>query len=203
MVVPEAVLRSRFSSRPRRSLRLLYSGRYEPMKGADHAIQVARACLMRGLDVEMHCYGQGSLRGEMRRLAAETAARGRIHVHDAVSFPELVELARTFDIFVCCHVQNDPSCTYLESFGSGLPIVGYGNRMWSRLCQESRAGLSTPMNRPEHVAACVQTLASDGPALDAMSLRARKFAIDHTFEREFARRIDAINAALDAGGATA
>lgn len=198
MVIPEAELVSRFSSRARRPLRLLYSGRYEPIKGADDAIRVARACVTRGLDVEMHCYGQGSLRDEMRRLAAETTARGRIHVHDAVSFPELVELARTFDIFVCCHVQSDPSCTYLESLGSGLPIVGYGNRMWSRLCQESRAGLSTPMNRPEVVAACVQTLAADGQALDAMSLRARTFAADHTFEREFAKRIDAINLALDA-----
>jgi len=203
MVIEETQLRERFASRAGRPLRLLYSGRYEPMKGADHAVRVALACLRRGMDVEMHCYGQGSLREEMQRLAAQAPQGGRVHVHDAVPFPELVELSRAFDIFVCCHLQNDPSCTYLESFGSGLPIVGYGNGMWRRLCEQSGAGLWSPMRRPEAVADAVQRLIAEPRTLDDMSLRARQFALDHTFERQFARRVDAINAALGAHQAAA
>ena len=197
-IIPEAALLSRLSSRTGRALRLLYSGRYEPIKGADDAVRVALACLQRGMDIEMHCYGQGSLRDEMRRLAAEAQQPGRIVVHDAVPFPELVAIARTFDIFVCCHVQSDPSTTYLESFGCGLPIVGYGNRMWRRLCAESGAGLSSPMRQPGAVALNVGTLLASPDTIRSMSLRARQFAVEHTFEREFALRIDALNAALGA-----
>ena len=42
----------------------------------------------------------------------------------------------------------------------------------------------------------IEGLARDAHALDELSLRARRFAMDHVFEREFGLRIDAINAAL-------
>jgi colanic acid/amylovoran biosynthesis glycosyltransferase len=113
---------------------LLYSGRYEPMKGAHDAVLVAVECLRRGLNVEMHCYGQGNLRDAMERTAT---GWNRIHIHDPIPYPELVQLSQSFDLFVCCHVQGDPCCTCLESFGTGLPIVGYANRMWRRLCATS------------------------------------------------------------------
>ena len=195
-VISEEQLLRRLAIRAGRPLRLLYSGRYEPMKGSDHAVRVGLACLARGLDVEMHCYGQGRLHEEMKRLAAQERLPGRIVVHPAVPFPELVEISRTFDMFVCCHMQGDPSCTYLESFGAGLPIVGYGNRMWRALSEASAAGRWSPMREPEAVADTIQAIASDSGLLDAMSVRAREFALAHAFELEFKLRIDAINAAL-------
>ena len=195
-VISEAALLARLSARASRPLRLLYSGRYEPIKGANDTIHVALACLSRGMDIEMHCYGQGSLADTMRALAAQAKQTERIVVHDTVPYPELIAIARTFDIFVCCHVQSDPSCTYLESLGCGLPIVGYGNRMWRRLSKESCAGLATPMHQPEAVADSVQELASNSDAMRSMSLRARQFAMEHTFEHEFELRIASLNAAL-------
>jgi len=197
LVIPEDRLRARLSGRASRPLRLLFSGRYEPMKGADDAVRVAIECIRRGLDVEMHCYGQGSLRTEMRRLAAQSAGSARIQIHDAVPYPELVKISRTFDLFVCCHTQGDPSCTYLESFGAGLPVVGYGNRMWRRLNEESKVGFWSPLRQPQAVANDIQELAADFKTLAAMSMRARQFAIEHAFEHEFKRRTDALNAALE------
>lgn len=193
LVIPEDQLSARLASRAGRPLRLIFSGRYEPLKGADDVVRVAIDCLERGLDVEMHCYGQGSLRSKMERLAE---GHSRIHIHDAIPYPELVERSRTFDLFVSCHIQNDPSCTYLESLGAGLPIIGYGNRMWSRLNEESGAGFSSTVWRPQALADHVQILATNFEKLTAMSLRARQFAMEHTFEREFMRRIGALNAAL-------
>lgn len=187
-------LRERASGK---SLRLLFSGRYEPLKGALDAVQVGVECLRRGMDVEMHCYGQGSLHDEMRRVAEQAPGRaGRIHIHDAAPYPELVQLSKSFDVFVCCHIQGDPSCTYLESFGAGLPIVGYGNRMWKRLNESSGVGFWSAMKRPMLVADDIQKLASDSRLLAEMSLRARDFALEHAYEHEFARRTDALNAAL-------
>ncbi|HSF76535.1 MAG TPA: hypothetical protein VLA84_22260 [Microcoleus sp.] len=31
------------------------------------------------------------------------------------------------DLFVCCHRQGDPSCTYTETMAGGVPIVGSAN----------------------------------------------------------------------------
>jgi glycosyltransferase involved in cell wall biosynthesis len=196
MLISPDQLTARLASRTGRPLRLLYSGMYERMKGADDVIRVGLECLRRGLDIEMHCYGEGTLRTDMEALAATAARPGRIRINEAVPYPELVKIVREFDIFVCCHIQNDPSCTYLESLGAGLPIVGYQNRMWDGLCRHSGAGLLSHLGQPASVADDIQLLASDHEMLAAMSVNALTFARKHCYEREFARRIDALNAAL-------
>lgn len=196
-VIPAQQLERRLEALGRAPLRLLFSGRYEPIKGALDAVASAVACLRRGLDVELDCYGQGTLRKAMLDLAAASGHGGRIRIHDSVPFPELVQISRGFDVFVCCHRQHDPSCTYLESLGAGLPIVGYGNRMWARMCQESGAGMQSPMGDVEKVADDIAALAADPATLRSLSLRARSFAEAHTFEREFARRTDALRGTLE------
>ena len=191
MIISDEELRQRCYNRPGRPLRLLYSGRYERMKGADDAVMVALACFQQGLDIEMHCYGQGSLKPSMLKLASARA--DRIHIHDAVPYPQLVQIARTFDLFVCCHIQNDPSCTYLESIGAGLPIAGYANKMWLGLLKASGAGVASPLHRHRMLAALIRDSLGQ---LSEMSHRAVAFARAHNFEREFARRIAALNDAI-------
>jgi glycosyltransferase involved in cell wall biosynthesis len=196
MLIPPDEMAARLRSRAGRPFRLLFSGRYERMKGADDAVRVAIECLRRGLDIEMHFYGQGSLHTEMERIAAQAERPGRIHIHEAVPYTDLVAISRTFDLFVCCHIQSDPSCTYLESFGAGLPIVGYSNRMWRRLNECSGAGLVSPLGRPSYVADYVEKLLADANLVAAMSEKALLFAEQHCFEREFRKRIDALNVAV-------
>jgi glycosyltransferase involved in cell wall biosynthesis len=196
MIIPSAELNSRLATLRERPLRLLFSGRYERIKGADDAVRVAVECLRRGLNIEMHFYGQGRLREEMEKIAAKTNKPERIHIHDAVAYTKLVEISQSFDLFVCCHVQNDPSCTYLESFGAGLPIVGYANRMWSRLSEASGAGFTSPMGQPDKVADDIKKLSLSHTTLSTMSEKARAFAEKHCFEIEFQKRIDALNLAI-------
>jgi hypothetical protein len=101
-------------------------------------------------------------------------------------------------VFVCCHVQNDPSCTYLESFGAGLPIVGYANRMWERLCDASGAGLCSPIGKPHLVAADVRRLTNRAD-LATKSVQALDFARAHSYETEHGKRIEALNEVLAEG----
>ena len=185
-VIAEHRLVRRLAERPGR-LRLLYSGRYEHMKGASDVVSVGLACLARGMDIELHLYGQGRQAALMREQAA--ASKGRIQVHDAVPFPELIEISRGFDVFVCCHVQNDPSCTYLESFGAGLPVVGYGNRMWRGLHSDAGAGVVTPMGDVPAVVDALKAYADDETMLAQHSHAARNFALAHCFEKEFEKRV--------------
>jgi colanic acid/amylovoran biosynthesis glycosyltransferase len=190
-VIAEAALEQRLAHLGSRPLRLLYSGRYEAMKGALDAVQSAVHCLRAGLDVEMDCYGQGRLAAAMRKAAA--AYPDRLRVHDVIPFPELVARSKQADLFVCCHVQSDPSCTYLESMGSGLPVVGYGNRMWAAMQADSNAGWVSRKQTPASVAQAIAAALSQPGELAAASRRARSFAVEHCFENEFAKRMDSIN----------
>ena len=196
MVITEKKLDDRLQQRRDRPLRLLFSGRYERVKGADDSVRVALECMKRDLDIELHTYGQGSLRDTMRELSRQSPAANRIHIHDAISYPDLVQRSGEFDLFVCCHIQSDPSCTYLESFGAGLPIVGYANRMWQRLSESSACGYASPMGRPSAVADNVAHLIANPEMLSDMSRQARAFALNHTFEHEFSLRTDAIKQEL-------
>jgi glycosyltransferase involved in cell wall biosynthesis len=188
MVIPEDALRARLAERRRRKPRLIFSGRFEPAKGALDAVKVGLECLGAGLEFEMHVYGQGSQRAEMDRLVERHEAGRSIFVHAPIPYPELMQLSRGFDLFVCCHIQDDPSCTYLETMGCGLPIAGYGNAMWRSMNLHSKAGITTPLGKPALLATAVRRLLADPDELDARSHDARRFALDHTFEREFALR---------------
>ena len=192
MVIKEEQLEARLESLASgRTIRMLFSGRYEEAKGVLDVVRVALACLERGEDVELHCYGQGSLRDEMCTLAN---ANPRIFIHDAIPYPELVEISRTFDLFICCHIQCDPSCTYLESFGAGLPIAGYDNLMWSGLRNASHAGVGVPISNAKLLSQEVQSLVRNPVRLASLSRAARSFAASHAFEHEYQRRTDEINA---------
>ena len=122
--------------------------------------------------------------------------RGRPRTHSGSEFPDLQAYAKSCDLFVCCHIQSDPSCTYLESLGCGLPIVGYENSMWKGVQQASGAGLSAPIHDIGAAADRIGQLLADKGLLAEMSRKARAFALEHSFEREFARRISSLNDAL-------
>lgn len=190
MVIAEDVLQARLLDRQKRPLKLLFSGRYEHIKGACDAVRVGIECIRRGLSVEMHCYGQGVLKEEMRALVAAAGCDHAVFVNDAIPYPELVKRSYEFDLFVCCHVQNDPSCTYLEAFGAGLPVVGYANRMWKHLSRASGIGLATSMGNVDKVVQSIASAIRSPAQLEEWSKAARCFALEHTFESEFQKRID-------------
>jgi colanic acid/amylovoran biosynthesis glycosyltransferase len=144
--------------------------------------------------VELDCYGQGSLGSAMRTIAARH--KDHIRIHDTIPFPDLVLKSREADLFVCCHIQSDPSCTYLETMGSGVPIVGYSNRMWSAMSKESGAGMVSRRNTPNSLADAIASYCRSPSQLNEASMKARTFAIEHCFEKEFSKRTDAINKAV-------
>lgn len=194
MVIPLQDLEKRLRNRQPAALRLLFTGRYEKMKGALDAVRAAVICRERGLNVELDCYGQGSLGGPMRALA--NAHGDHVRVHDTIPFPDLVLRTREVDLFVCCHIQSDPSCTYLETMGSGVPIAGYSNRMWSAMAKESGAGIVSRRNTPHSLADAITSYCHSPSQLNEASINARTFAIEHSFEKEFSKRTAAMSRAL-------
>lgn len=173
-------------------IRLIHSGRLEPMKGAQDLVPVARALAAAGLDFTLDIYGAGSLRAAIAEGIGRHGLGSRVRLHDPVDFETvLVPLSRRgADIFLSCHRQSDPSCTYLESLGCGLALAGYDNEMWSALLARSGAGWAVPMGDTAALARQILALAADRAAIVQRAERGLAFARAHDFETEFARRME-------------
>ncbi len=173
-------------------LRLLHSGRLEHLKGSQDLIPIARRLDAKGIDFTLDVFGTGSLEDEIRKGVAEHGLEDRVRLNGAVDFEsELMPFARqNADVYLSCHRQSDPSCTYIENMGCGLAVIGYANRMWSTLCQESNAGCVEPLGDARSLADAVVEAAKDRQSLAASCRAAREFTGTRTFEGEFARRIE-------------
>lgn len=186
-VVSEAAIQERLASLGARPPRLLFSGRYHPIKGVVDVIRVGLELDRRGLNFRLDLYGKGPLKDEM--VAAARASHGKIAVHDAVPYrPDLVEATRGVDLAVICHPQGDPSCTYLETFACGVPIAGYANEMWTALCRESGGGRVVRTGDHRALATAIEELLRDREELRNASLNARRFAAANTMEKTWDRR---------------
>lgn len=170
-------------------LRLIHSGRLEPMKGAQDLVPIMQALADLGVAATLDIYGTGSLAPEIRARASSLG--GAVRLHDPVDFETaLVPLSRsTADIFVSCHRQSDPSCTYLEAMGCGLPIVGYANRMWGKMAQASGGGLAVSMGNIRALADQIAAWHHDPEALVTCAQSALAFSQRHDFTSEFSRRM--------------
>lgn len=172
-------------------LRLLHSGRLEPLKGAQDLVPIALRLKRAGLDFELNIFGTGSLETEMRDSIRREGLNDRVFLHGVVDFEtELVPFARQkADIFLSCHRQSDPSCTYLETMGCGVAIIGYDNRMWEALCDRSLAGWVSPLGDVNAISALLASLAGKPEEILRRCAAARDFAQAHLFETEFRRRV--------------
>lgn len=191
IIAPAALAAKQAAVRAGAPLRLAFSGRLEPMKGADHLILVADALAREGTAFTLDIYGDGSLRDDMAGRVARAGLADRVRLHGPVPFdaalvPALVE--RT-DLFLCCHRQADPSCTYMETLGCGVPIVGYDNAAFLGVLARGDVGRATPMDRPAAMAAAVGALDRDRAAIAGMMAAAAAIGGANDFETVFAARI--------------
>lgn len=172
-----------------RPLRLIHSGRLEPMKGSQDLLPVMRTLAAIGVQATLDIYGAGSLEQEIRAGLSEFD--GRVRLHAPVDFrTELVPTSRTrADIFLSCHRQSDPSCTYLEAMGCGLAIAGYSNRMWARLSRESGCGIAVPLGSTKQLAEAIVRWDQDRPTVVKSAQAGLSFARRHDFEHEFSGRM--------------
>jgi colanic acid/amylovoran biosynthesis glycosyltransferase len=186
----------------REPLRLAFSGRLNAMKGAGDLVEVAAELDRRGMPFKMDIYGDGPLAATMRDDLARRRLDDRVKLGGVLDFhSELLPTMRDdVDLFVCCHPQGDPSCTYLETMSAGVPIVGYANDAFAGLMRERPVGWSVPRGDARRMADEIARIAENRPALAERASASLTFARLHTFEQTFRRRIDHL-AAIAARGA--
>ena len=170
-------------------LRLAFSGRLIAIKGVDHLVRVAGALANMGRDFSLAICGAGALEQSMRDFVHDHGLGKVVRFLGSLDFrSELLPFLRDeIDLFVSCHRQGDPSCTYIETMACGVPIAGYDNDAWKGLVRTSGCGWATPVDKIDALAGKIESL-SDAD-IEEHSLASLRFASAHTFETEFERRM--------------
>ncbi len=181
-------------------LRLLFGGRFVPMKGTRFLPLVAQALAKKCVDFQFDIYGSGPERGQLVDAVRRLKLEDRVKVHPPVDFlSEWVPLLKNApDLFVSCHPQGDPSSTYSEVMSCGLPIVGFANEAFEGIVAHSRSGFLTPLGDAEKLADQIAKLDQNREVLTQAARRGRDFMRSHCFEETFARRTAHFSKAAEA-----
>lgn len=174
-----------------RPMRLAFSGRLNRMKGADDLLQVAKHLRALSVPFILDVCGDGDLMPDLRREVERNELREFVRLRGVLDFEsELVPFIRDeVDLFVCCHRQGDPSCTYVETLACGVPIVGYDNEALAGLLERCPAGWHTKMGETKALAQRIAELRDTPEALIDAAVRGLDFARGHTADETFEARI--------------
>ena len=197
----EGDLSARFDSLDRgKPLRLLFSGRLEPLKGVDHLVPLAGRLREAGVPFELDIYGTGNLETQLKEQISADRLGNQVRVNGPIDFEtELVPRVKAAtDIFVCCHPQGDPSCTYLETLSCGVPIAGFANEAFSGILNTADVGWGVKMNDVAALAKQIEHLNKNRNEIELTARNALAFAGGHTFEATFQRRIDQLKSIAEA-----
>lgn len=177
----EAVMAAKSTRAPAGPTRLGFSGRWVPQKGVLDAIAAAQDA---GLHIDV--LGGGPLADEVLRQRGSL-----VDVIGSLDFElEWVPYVRDhIDLMVLPHVQPDSSSTYLESLGSGAPVLAYGNEYWRALERMSGGGWMCAAGSQAELASTLRKLTTR-EALATPRRRGLEFAERHTFEATFDRRVE-------------
>ena len=184
-------------------LRLAFSGRLISIKGVEFLPGVANELRRLGVLFTLDIYGAGDRESALQEKIARMGLLDCVRMRGVFDFEsELVPvMKRDVDLFICCHPQGDPSCTYLETLSCGTPIAGFGNEAWVGLAALSGAGWVTPIGDPVALATQISILDKKRSLLVDACNMARKFSSRHTFEETMRARVDHLQFCVGDGGA--
>ena len=171
-------------------LRLVFGGRFVPMKGVMELPRVASELRRMNVPFIFDICGSGPQEAELRASIQANGLQDVMILRGVLDFQTgwVPFLRDTSDIFVCCHTQGDPSCTYPEVMSCGVPIAGYANDAFRGIVETSGSGWQVPIFDAPALARRIAELHRDRAQIAEAALRARDFARQHVFETTFAAR---------------
>lgn len=191
-VLSDAALEARLGRvMDRAPLKLAFTGRLDPMKGARHLPAVAASLRDRGVPFTMSICGDGRDAERMRAEIAERNLGDLVEMLGILDFQsELVPFVKEeVDLFVCPHLQGDPSCTYLETMAAGVPIAGFANEAWAGILDRVPGGWRAPLGDADALAERIAEAHEQRTILAERTRAALTFAREHTYEKSFDRRV--------------
>lgn len=174
-------------------LRLGFSGRLIPIKGPQYAVRALAGLRAGGADATLDVFGDGPMRGELEAIAGLG-----VRFHGSLDFKSewCPRVAAEIDLMVLPHVQSDPSGTYLESAGMGVPVVGFDNDALRYLVDVAQLGWISPRGDESALVRRISDLSRRPGELARAGADGSRFMQEHCFERDFEARVDHLQEVL-------
>ena len=152
-----------------------------------------------GVPFTLDICGAGEIEPQLKRELQRQQLSDCVRMRGVLNFATelLPMIAQSVDLFVCCHRQGDPSCTYLETLACGTPIVSYDNEAFQGIATMASIGWMARMNEPALLARRIGWLHQHRQALARSARNALRFASEHTLESTMQARIDHLLACAD------
>jgi glycosyltransferase involved in cell wall biosynthesis len=167
--------------------RLAFSGRVHPSKGAHHAIAASAELDRRGVPHSLTMLGQGP---ERNRLQAESGP-SVIWAGELEFEPAWIDfVSMSVDLMVLPHTQGDPSGTYLESAGLGVPVVGFDNAALRGHAQHAGFAATTERWSAAALASLIQEVVEDDDRRGRLAAAGVDFMRRHAVEPTFDARVE-------------
>jgi glycosyltransferase involved in cell wall biosynthesis len=177
------------------TFRLLCVSRIDPRKGLRYLPPAIADLVRRGHDVRLTIVGPtvGTLGDEERQrveaAAFELGIADRIEFTGSRTLPQVLELARQYDLFVLPTLPGEGvPRVLLEAMASGLPIVVSDVAGVPTLVRHEVNGLLVPPAEPAAIADAIDRLIQDGELRRRLIATGRRAALAHTADAH-ARKI--------------
>lgn len=192
IITSESLAKKSNEVRAGKPLRLVFGGRFVPMKGVLQLPKVAQHLREAGVPFQLSIYGAGPEESKLRSTISRYALDDQVSIFPPMDFDNgwVPFLKKTADLFVCCHMQGDPSSTYSEVMACGVPIVGFDNEAFRGIVELSGSGFLEPMGNSKSLASRIADLHGERNRLVKAAQIGRSFSMQHCFETTFSRRIE-------------
>jgi len=200
-LVPPAIPPYRAENRARRrNLIFTVSRLSDPHKGHDMALRAMPAILRELPDARWVIAGDGPLRASLERLARDLRIAEAIEWVGAIDDLQRDKLFATAEVFLMpSRVPRDKKggegfgIVYIEAAAAGLPSICANEGGATDAVKEGYSGYRVDPRDPNAIATAVVRLLRDRSALHQMSIQAREWAGEFTWERT----MEAMRAVLD------
>lgn len=173
---------------------IAFSGNMSPKKGSKYIADISWAVYNLNPEIVFYLIGDGPDRQEiLEKGAPNIVYKGFMSYKD--EWEPFVQ--ENIDLMVMPHLQGDPSMTYYETLGQGVPIIGFSNETLDFLVSQKMAW-SVPQGDVQQLAQKIDGILRAPGELAAASVRARRFMAENLYSQVLARRIDHLVSILKA-----
>ena len=152
---------------------IIHVGRFFPQKNHEAILAGAAILKKRGINVRIHCYGDGPLMEQTRQKAGELGLEGQV-LFDGVSADVFTPMARS-DLFILPSKWEGMPMTVIEAMGTGLPVVASRVGGVPDMVTDGESGLLIEPT-PEALARAVEKLVRSEELRERLGRHAREEA---------------------------
>jgi len=173
-------------------------GNLRPEKGIADFVEAAALVRRRAPSCRFVVWGEGALRAELSRRAAELGLNGALELRGATSEPEAA--MREMDVFVLPSHSEASSNSLIEAMASGLPIVATRVGGNPHMVADGANGYLVPPRAPDALADRVLDLVGDPAKRRRFGAESERIARERYSPARMLRDVEALyDEVLDEG----